>query len=148
MIRAPLLLAALLPLAACDAGGSRQQAAEVLTRVLDDHRATIEGLGRPSSAGPPRVEPPRQAATRAAPGTAAALLGQGPDALLAALGTPTLRRPDGDAEVWLYLGPHCALDLVLYRGAGGPRVAHAAARANSTETRTESACLREVAGNA
>ncbi|WP_376098821.1 hypothetical protein ACE7GA_09530 [Roseomonas sp. CCTCC AB2023176] len=144
----PPLLAALLVLTACGPGPSQQQAADVLNRVLEEHRATIDGLGRPSAAGPPRLEPPRRLGAGGTPAAASALLGQAPDAILAALGTPTLRRPDGDAEVWLYLGAHCALDLVLYRAGGTPRVAYAAARANSTEPRTESACLREVAGSA
>ena len=154
-------------LAACGPSASRQEAADVLAQVMEGHRASIAGIGAPSGAagaraaprtaaraapladGPPRAVPDAPARRGGpAPASAAALVGQGPDGLLSALGAPALRRADGDAEVWLYLGPHCALDLVLYRVGGAPRVAHAAARANGAETRTESACLREVAGRA
>ena len=81
------------------------------------------------------------------PATAAELLGAGPEVLRRRLGEPALRRIEGTAEIWLYAGPACALDLVLYPergGGGGLRVAHAAARAAGAENRTESECLREL----
>ena len=62
------------------------------------------------------------------------------------LGEPALRRPEGGAEVWLYAGPGCALDLILYPAGHGLSVAHAAARAQGAEQRTEAACLAEIAG--
>jgi hypothetical protein len=68
-------------------------------------------------------------------------------------GEPDLRRPEGDAEVRLYLGPGCALDVVLYpevgggrRGGGGMRVSHAAARADGAAAVTEADCLRGLGG--
>jgi hypothetical protein len=80
------------------------------------------------------------------PASAADLLGAGPEALRRWLGEPALRRPEGNAEVWLYAGPGCALDLVLYPAGHGLSVAHAAARAQGAEQRTETACLGEIAG--
>ena len=84
-------------------------------------------------------------ATGAGVATAVQLLGLEPEALRRWLGEPSLRRADGDAEVWLYAGPACALDLVLYPNAGRLRVAHANARASGTEKRTEAHCLGELA---
>lgn len=79
------------------------------------------------------------------PVSAAQLLGAGPDALRRWLGEPALRRPEAGAEVWLYTADGCALDLVLYPDGGRLRVAHAEARANGAEPRTEAACLRGIA---
>jgi hypothetical protein len=86
----------------------------------------------------PRAGPP--------PAAASELVGAAPEAVLARLGPPALRRQEGDAQVWLYAGRACQLDLILYPTAGGPRVAHAAARAGGTAQRTEGACLRDLAG--
>ena len=61
------------------------------------------------------------------------------------LGEPSLRRIEGGAEVWLYAGTACALDLVLYPDSGRLRVAHASARASGTEPRTEAGCLQDLA---
>lgn len=77
------------------------------------------------------------------------LLGAGPDMVRRWLGEPSLRRAEGTAEVWLYLAPGCALDLVLYRDRGGLAVTHAAARARDAANRavTEAACLAAIAGD-
>ncbi|WP_426954835.1 hypothetical protein [Muricoccus radiodurans] len=137
---APLLLAACV-------STSRDQAASVLAEVLASHQASIAGLNAPSTPPAPAEGAPRP--TGRAPGAVAALLGQTPDGVLGTLGRPTLRRPEGTAEIWLYQGQNCAVDVILYRaGNAGPRVAWAAARASGTESRTEAACLREVAGQA
>jgi hypothetical protein len=139
---APVLaLAATLLLPAC-AAGPDHAASEVLEEVLESHRANLAGLGTKS---PPRTT---LVASRPsggiAPGSVAALIGQTPDRVLATLGQPTRRRPEGDAEIWLYQGPSCALDVVLYRERNIARVAWAAARASGTERRTEAGCLREL----
>jgi hypothetical protein len=60
------------------------------------------------------------------------------------LGEPNLRRPEGPAEIWLYAGQDCALDLILYREGSGLRVAHAAARASGATPQTEATCLRHL----
>jgi hypothetical protein len=86
------------------------------------------------------------------PVAASEILGAGPDALRRWFGDPDLRRSEGDAaEVRLYLGPGCALDVVLYAEApggagGGLRVAHAVARAEGAAAVTEGDCLRGIAG--
>lgn len=58
---------------------------------------------------------------------AAGLLGLGPADLEARLGPPTLRRRESRAELWRYSLDDCALELILYPGAGraGVIVAHA-----------------------
>ncbi len=140
------LLALAIPLASCAPPGPDRAASLVLEEVLDSHRASLAGLNAPAPGITPvasRTAGPRRPGG-AAPGSVAALLGQTPDALLATLGPPTRRRPEGQAEIWLYQGTHCALDVVLYREASAPRVAWAAARAAGTETRTEARCLSEL----
>ena len=141
-----LLLGPPLLLASCAPAGADRAASQVLEEVLESHRASLAGLQAP----PPQPGPgaggagPRRGASSHAPGSVAALLGQTPDAVLSALGPPTRRRPEGQAEIWLYQGAHCALDVVLYREASSTRVAWAAARAAGTETRTEARCLAEL----
>ncbi|WP_270938580.1 hypothetical protein, partial [Falsiroseomonas oryzae] len=99
---------------------------------------------------PPAASPALPAAGPA-PGHAAELVGQTPEALLRWLGEPRLRREEGPAEVWHYQASGCHLDLVLYRE-DGPRpvlrVAFAAARAIGTARRGEAACLRDIAREA
>lgn len=84
----------------------------------------------------------------ARPAAASVLQGADPDALRRWFGEPDLRRPEGDAEVLLFLGPGCALDVVLYAETGGARkrVAHAAARAEGAAAVTEAECLRGIGG--
>ncbi|MBP0444610.1 hypothetical protein J8J14_07420 [Roseomonas sp. SSH11] len=144
------LLASCLPaaLASCAPAGPDSAASRVLEEVLESHRASIAGVSPPPSAPTPpglrRVATGNIAPRQAAPGSVAALVGKTPDSVLATLGQPTRRRPEGNAEIWLYQGTHCALDLVLYREASTPRVAWAAARASGTESRTEARCLSEL----
>ena len=113
----------------------------------------------PSALAPPA--PPALAAPRSPPAArfaaagasgpvptaAAELLGAAPEALLRWFGDPDLRRPEGDAEVMLFLGAGCALDVVLYAERGGRRVAHAAARADGPAAVTEADCLRRLGDN-
>jgi hypothetical protein len=79
---------------------------------------------------------------------AAQLLRAAPETLRRWLGEPSLRRREGTAEIWLYAGADCALDLILYPEAGTLRVAHAAARANGATAQTEGACLGQLAARA
>lgn len=107
-------------------------------------------VSQASSGAPAPLRPaPAQVVARlpagARPLAAAELLGAGPDALLRWFGEPDLRRAEGDAEVMLFLGPGCALDVVLYATAGGAkRVAHAGARADGPAAVTEAGCLRGI----
>jgi hypothetical protein len=159
------LLAAAAAPAAC--GESRERARlAALEAGVASAQASLAAL---SSAAPPPPTPPSgappafrpvgaatAAATAAAvvtspagqrPLAASGLLGAGPDALRRWFGDPDLRRPEGSAEVRLYLGPDCALDVVLYADAGGAmRVLHAAARADGAAAVTEADCLRGVGG--
>lgn len=152
MPRWVLLLPLLLP--ACAGGPDRE--VEAAQAALASHRASLEALGLPSSAPRPAPVPQRvpgrmagPAATAPrpvpAPRVASALLGASPEAVRAALGEPMLRREEGPAEVWLYAGGGCQLDIVMYPSEAGPRVAHVQARAGGLAQRTEASCLRDLA---
>ena len=82
---------------------------------------------------------------RPMPDRAAGFLDSSATDVVATLGRPDLRRPEGSAEVWLYAAPDgCRLDLVLFRDGGTARVAHAQARV--PKAGSETACLRRIAG--
>jgi hypothetical protein len=69
-----------------------------------------------------------------APIDVAGLVGATPDVLNAEFGQPSLRRVDGPAQVWLYHGADCGLNLILYPDSSGtPRVAMAAPTADSAD---------------
>lgn len=159
---AALLLAAIVP-AACGERHDRARLA-ALEAGIASAQASLAAL---SAAAPPSAAPfpppslGAAASTKTAgpaaeatarlpagqkPDAAADLLGAGPDALLRWFGDPDLRRPEGDADVLLFLGSGCALDVVLYADAGGKRVAHAAARADGPAAVTEADCLRGIGG--
>jgi hypothetical protein len=145
----------MLLLGACAQTPGREAAA--LASALENSRATLAAnmpggpLPQPALARP-RAQPARLRTSDEAPGTrpvaTAQLLGAVPDALRRWLGEPTRRRAEGGAEIWLYAGQDCALDLVLYREAGALRVAHAAARASGAAPQTEGACLRQISAAA
>ncbi|MFC0386574.1 hypothetical protein [Muricoccus vinaceus] len=133
-----------LALAGC-APAPDQTASRVLEEVLESHRASMAAVEAPAEARSRGMAP----VGRAAPGSVASLLGQSREGVIAVLGQPTRRRPEGDAEIWLYQGRNCAVDVVLYQDGAGraarvPRVAWAAARASGTERRTEAGCLSEL----
>lgn len=131
----PLLALAGL-LAGC--GASRQELAGPAAGAADPSLLRLAAF----QAGPLR-------GVAAAPRAAADLLGQPAEGLRAMLGEPSLRRAEGaSAEIWLYLGQACALDLVLYRDrAGRLQVAFAAARTGEQAigTAAEAECLRRIA---
>ncbi|SDB73455.1 hypothetical protein SAMN02927895_04768 [Belnapia rosea] len=148
--RRTLTLPAIGLLGACAAPEER---ADALREAFESSRASLAAVAiGPASAAPPIVpalaRPLPVATDPAAPRPAAAveLLGLGPDLLRRWLGEPAFRRREGSAEIWLYAGPACALDVILYPQAGHLHVAHAAARASGTEARTEAHCLGELAG--
>lgn len=137
-------------LAAIHAGLASAQASLAVLSPAGSAPAPRAAAGLPIAAVHP--SPGRAAAATAAfgppgpvgarPVAASELLGAGPDALRRWFGEPDLRRAEGDAEVLLFLGPGCALDVVLYPDAGAARVAHAAARAEGAAAVTEAECLR------
>ncbi|WP_052401940.1 hypothetical protein [Muricoccus aerilatus] len=145
---APAGLAAaalLLMLGGCTPAPDRT-ASRVLEEVLESHRASMAVLdGAPAATKPsPNALGTPAAARRGAPGSVAALIGQSREGVVSVLGQPTRRRPEGDAEIWLYQGSNCALDVVLYRDSNTPRVAWAAARAAGAQRQTEAGCLSEL----
>jgi hypothetical protein len=169
--RLRLLLLLLLP-AGCAAAGDRE--ADAMRAALENGQASLTAVAPPTLASEvllvgttarpvshtPGTHTPgahpivaRHAFRQATagdpvgirPSSAADLLGAGPETLRRWLGEPALRRPEGGAEVWLYAGPGCALDLILYPAGHGLSVAHAAARAQGAEQRTEATCLAEIA---
>jgi hypothetical protein len=144
----PLLLAATLAACAPDPALDRQA---VLDEVLASYRANLAGM-QPLTAPPVAgAEVPGQLAAMPTlaglPSQAAQLLGQPPATVRRLLGEPRLRRKEGDAEIWLYQGLFCHLDLMMYGDASSPelRVTYATARAAGAERRTEAACLQELA---
>lgn len=159
---AALLVAALVP-AAC-AGPRDEARLATLEAGIASAQASLAALSAaapfsaaavspPPLGGAAPAKPSSPTASAAArlpsgqrPGAAAELLGAGPDALLRWFGDPDLQRPEGDADVLLFLGSGCALDVVLYADAGGKRVAHAAARADGPAAVTEADCLRGIGG--
>jgi hypothetical protein len=131
------LLLALLP-AACAHAEEREAAA--FQAAMASSRASLAALA------PDGPVPASFPSSPPSPGSAAAqFLGAGPEAVRRRLGEPSLRRAEGQAEIWLYAGASCALDLVLYPGDAGLRIAHAAARAGGTGSVTEADCLRQLA---
>jgi hypothetical protein len=150
MVRWAFLLTACL--VACS-GGDEGEAAR---SALDNHRASLRVLGaatppmtpRAGSGGQPGAAVPGRLGEGPAPRLASQFMGAGPETVLAALGEPSLRREEGGAMVWLYASGGCQLDIVLYRGPQGPRVAHVQARAGGLAQRTEAACLRDIASHA
>lgn len=159
-----LFFSALLP-TAC--GESRDQARvaalEAGIASAQASLAILSGTGAPTPSAPPFSAPSNPVAAKpvglsvgassirsssgARPLAVAELLGAGPDALRRWFGDPDLRRPESDAEVQLFLGDGCALDVVLYADASAAkRVAHAAARADGPAAVTEAECLRRLGG--
>lgn len=131
------LLLALLPTACANA---EEREAAAFQAAMASSRASLAALA------PEAPVPASPLSSPISPGSAAAqLLGIAPEAVRRRLGEPSLRRAEGPAEIWLYAGDACALDLVLYPGPGGLRVGHAAARASGTESVTEADCLRDLA---
>lgn len=122
------LIFLLLPLAAC--------ASDPAPEAGPATRAATEAHGAPLAL--PRAE--------AAPGSA--LVGASPEALRATLGEPLLRRTEGPAQIWLYAGSGCQLDIVLYAGEAGSRVAHVQARAGGITQRSAASCLRDISAQA
>jgi hypothetical protein len=137
-----LLLPVLGLLGACAAPEER---ADALRQAFETSRASLAPLAATPVALP--VLPAAAEPVAAQPVAATQFLGLGPEGLRRWLGEPSFRRREGTAEIWLYAGPVCALDLVLYPEDGRLRVSHAAARASGTEPRTEAHCLHELAGN-
>ncbi len=143
----PLLLCATL-LAGCAQQPAIDRQA-VLDEVLANYRANVAGM-KPLQA-PPVGESqegrPAMPVLNGVPTQTAQLLGQPPSTVQQLLGPPSLRRTEGEAEIWLYQSPFCFLDIMLYRDRGSPaaRVTYANARASGVERRTEATCLQELA---
>ncbi|MBX9748332.1 MAG: hypothetical protein K5Q68_01835 [Roseococcus sp.] len=85
---------------------------------------------------------------RAPSAAGSGLVGATPEALRATLGEPLLRRTEGPAQIWLYAGAGCQLDIVLYAGEAGARVAHVQARAGGIAQRSAASCLRDISAQA
>jgi hypothetical protein len=144
---APLLLCAAL-LAGCAQEPVVDRQA-VLDEVLANYRANLAGM-QPLTApavGQGTEGRPVMPVLSGAPTQAAQLLGQSPATVRRLLGEPSLRRTEGDAEIWLYQNISCHLDVMLYRDRSAPelRVTYATARASGVERRTEANCLQELA---
>ena len=115
-----------LALAAC--GGAPAQ--HPVTQFPAHPPATVETAVLPPLAGP--VDEP------------ARLKGLSGAQVVQVLGIPGFRRRDNPAEIWQYRARACTLDLFLYDGEGGPRVAHFAVRSPSGLSDRD--CFDEVLG--
>jgi hypothetical protein len=152
----PLLLAPLLAACAGPADGLPDRGA-VLDEVMRNYRASLIAVagenplpatGAAGGTAGPAVQPAVALRPGMPPASVASLRGQTGPAIRAALGEPVFRRAEGPAEIWLYSGQRCQLDLILYPAGREMLVAWAAARAAGTGRVTEEACLREVGGRA
>ncbi|WP_260987549.1 hypothetical protein [Roseomonas gilardii] len=150
----PLLLVPLLAACAGPADGLPDRGA-VLDEVMRNYRASLIAVSGENplpagaaggTAGPAAVQPVVALRPGTPPASVASLRGQTGPAVRAALGEPVFRRAEGPAEIWLYSGQRCQLDLILYPAEREMLVAWAAARAAGTDRVTEEACLREVGG--
>ena len=150
----PLLLVPLLAACAGPADGLPDRGA-VLDEVMRNYRASLIAVSGENplpagaaggTAGPAAVQPAVALRSGTPPASVASLRGQTGPAVRAALGEPVFRRAEGPAEIWLYSGQRCQLDLILYPAGREMLVAWAAARAAGTDRVTEEACLREVGG--
>lgn len=112
-------------------------------------RSARAGLAMATPAAPRRTEAPA-ARPRPAdpPAGAAALMGLRAEEVRRRLGEPGLRRPEGEAEIWLYEAQDCRLDVILYPEGGALLVGHAAARALGAARVTEAACLAAIPARA
>jgi hypothetical protein len=153
--RAPAAFGLVMMLAACTPG--HDDATALLQQALASAQASRALAGAAGPAAPPQpqpaagTQPARPATARARgsapPATADALMGVTADQLRRMLGEPSIRRPEGPAEVWLYEAPACRLDVILFAEGAALVVGHAAARAlGGADGVTESACLSAIAG--
>lgn len=142
-------------LAGCTADDG-EEAAALMRHALASTQASLAATGARSAVPPavavasPPAAVPRPGAPRvrgaAPPAAASALLGVTAEQLRRMLGEPSIRRPEGAAEVWLYEAPACRLDVILHAEGNALIVGHAAARAlGGGESVTEAACLSAVA---
>lgn len=72
------------------------------------------------------------------------LVGRSGDDVAALLGPPGFRRRDGPAEVWQYRGRACLLDVFLYDGRKGRRVAYAEIRRRNGVHLSDRECVADI----
>lgn len=122
----PLLLAAVLALAACARAGGTV-APEAGTAASPQAPAAPAETARmqPSGATPSTASPAAAPAPRL---TFAELLGSEASRLDSLLGTPDLVRRDGSGEVRVYRNPECVIHVFVYPRDGAPRATHIEAR--------------------
>ncbi len=139
--------ACLLPLLLFGCAAEREaERAVAMEQALRSARA---GLAMPAPGTPRRTEAPAaRPRTGEPPAAAAALMGLRAEDVRRRLGEPALRRPEGEAEIWLYEAPDCRLDVILYPEGGALLVGHAAARALGAARVTEAACLATIPARA
>lgn len=117
-LKKAMLLALVLPVAACASQGSGLGA--------QAYNAPAETIG-------------------AGPLTPQSLLGVAPPALESRLGKPSLRRTEPSAEVWQYSGESCSLFVYFYKSdAGTLGSSYIDARKLAGGADDESACLAQV----
>lgn len=140
--------ACLLPLMLMGCAAERgAEQATAMEQALRSARAgfvvPIAPAARAPAPAPAAARPPTGAVS-----SATALAGLRAEEVRRRLGEPALRRPEGDAEIWLYEAPDCRLDVIFYPEGGALLVGHAAARAHGGARVTETACLAAMPGRA
>lgn len=135
MSKATLILASsALVLAACTSNLPR------LTTMADSPQG---GAPARAAAKPPTAA--QLAAVNVTVPSPKELMGKGPGDLRKTLGTPSLLRKEGDAQVWQYAGTSCVVFLYLYDNAAGkPEVSYLDARAKSDGAVEVAPCLDDV----
>ncbi|HLI10136.1 MAG TPA: hypothetical protein VKY65_00935 [Alphaproteobacteria bacterium] len=93
----------------------------------------------PAPTAPPATE--SAAAAGAAGPSLAQLKGLTAGELKRVLGTPTLLRRDGPAQLWQYAGTGCVLHVYLYDDGGTFRVAYSEVRVDDAEIANPPACV-------
>jgi hypothetical protein len=103
----------------------------------------ITGASEPAQSSEPSAgEGTAPATMMSPPATGAALAGMSADNLRALWGEPTLKRSEGDAQMWQYGGSGCALLIYLYPGATALTVTHAEAVPGGPDAAAVEACAK------
>jgi hypothetical protein len=104
---------------------------------------SITGPSEPAQGAEPTTgEGAADAAATSPAATGAALAGMSAENLRALWGEPTLKRSEGDAQMWQYGGTGCALLIYLYPGATTLTVTHAEAVPGGPDAAAVEACAK------
>lgn len=135
--RATLLLGVLL-LAACAGPGAPPPGGRGQSRGASTPATQLDKKPSESASLPAPASAPAPATGSLTP---ARLKGLTAIELKATLGTPTLLRRDGSAELWQYAGRGCVLMVFLYDERGTYRVTYSEVRVNDADITNPPICV-------